>query len=96
VSKTVLIDKDISWDSERLELRLYLQEGYTAEQIVVHPSRIHVHLKNGDRVHQTQFCLPVQVDNKRATLTRKKGVYGETIDIQARRVELNTPQELAG
>jgi hypothetical protein len=96
VNQTVLIDKDISWDSERLELRLYLQEGFTAEQIEVQPAQVKVHLKNGDRVHQTHFSLPVHVDNKRATLTRKKGVYGETIDIQVRRTETLAPQELAG
>lgn len=93
---SVLIDKDISWDTERLELRLYLQEGFTAEQIVVHPSQVQIHLKKGDDIHKAQVCLPVKVDNIRATLTRKKGVYGETIDIHARRVELMTPQELAG
>ena len=95
MNQTVLIDKDISWDSERLDLRLYLQEGFTAEQIVVHPAQVNVHLKNGDRVHQTHFSLPVHVDSTRATLTRKKGVYGETIDIQVRRVD-PAPQELAG
>lgn len=93
---TVSIDKDISWDQERLELRLYLQEGFTAEQIVVHPSRVNLHLTDGDATHQTHFCLPVSVDSTRATLSRRKGVYGETIDIKVRRATPEAPQELAG
>lgn len=94
MNQELTIDKDISWDTERLEMRLYLQEGFTAEQIVVHPERVQIQLKNGQETHRTHFSLPVSVDNTRATLTRQKGVYGETIDIKVRRLRLEQ-KELA-
>jgi hypothetical protein len=94
MNQELTIDKDISWDTERLEMRLYLQEGFTAEQIVVHPERVQIQLKNGSETHRTHFSLPVSVDNTRATLTRQKGVYGETIDIKVRRLRLEQ-KELA-
>ena len=94
MNQELTIDKDISWDTERLEMRLYLQEGFTAEQIVVHPERVQIQLKNGNETHRTHFSLPVSVDNTRATLTRQKGVYGETIDIKVRRLRVEQ-QELA-
>ena len=71
MNQELTIDKDISWDTERLEMRLYLQEGFTAEQIVVHPERVQIQLKNGNETHRTHFTLPVSVDNTRATLTRQ-------------------------
>ena len=98
MAECLQIDKDISWDNQQLELRLYLQEGYTAEQIVVLPERVNVSLRNGELEYKTHFALPVSVDNTRAVLTKRRGTFGETIDISARRCfsrKLDS-QELAG
>ncbi|MFA5506882.1 MAG: hypothetical protein WC314_10805 [Vulcanimicrobiota bacterium] len=94
MNRELTIDKDISWDRDRLELRLYLQEGFSAEQVVVHPERIQIQLKSGTEQHSTQISLPVRVDNHRATLSKQKGVYGETIDIKVHRCRIEL-QEVA-
>lgn len=84
MKQSVTIDKDISWDSEKLEVRLYIQEDYLAEQIVVRPDNVDILLKNGNGLVSAGFSLPVRVDNRRVTLSKTRSVYGETIDIKVR------------
>ena len=84
MKQSVMIDKDISWDNEKLEVRLYIQEDYLTEQILVRPETVDILLKNSNGLVSTGFSLPVRVDNRRVSLSKTRSVYGETIDIKVR------------
>lgn len=83
MKKAIQIDKDISWDNERVELRLYLQEGQITEKIAVRPNKVDIVLNKDGQQMNTFFALPVTVDAQRVTFSRNRSVYGEVIDITA-------------
>lgn len=102
MKQSVTIDKDISWDREKLEVRLYIHEGYLTEQVLVRPDNVEILIKNGSGIVSTGFSLPVRVDNRRVSLSKTMSVYGETIDIKvgiSDKLVWNSPypsEELAG
>lgn len=84
MKKSLLIDKDLSWNNTHLELRLYMRPGHELQRVVVSPGCVELRVRSEGEDLSTHFELPVKVDDRRVKLTRNRGMHGETVDIKTR------------